>query len=249
MLVVCIALIASRSASAQEEARGVSVRMSLGADEPDETRVWVDDVELPHDAWTRPVVVPAGAVSVRAEGPGRAPVRVTLRAVDGATVVVPIRWPEPRVAPTPPPRPPVSGWAVAGWFGVAVGVGAVALSGYFLSVNLHERANASSSPVWAFFNARVNPSDAAGNRALDGDEVCDRARAEPPSSERAVLVGLCDRSARARALAWAFGAGGVALVALGVTSVILAPRRSAPRAQVSPIASPGAFGAALTVRF
>ncbi len=257
LLAGLLALAAPARATAQEVSRdeprqGVRVRISVAADEPGATRLWVDGEELPRDAWARPIVVPAGELVVRAERPGRTPVRVTLRAVEGATVIVPIRWPEPRAAPTPapPPRPVLSAWTVFGSMGVVLGGVALAVGGYFLAETVRQRDDTVTHSAWTAFNYRVNPSDASGARALDSGEVCDRAQAQRYELvEAAAVATQCEQNARSRAFAWAFGAGGVALVALGVTGVLLAPRRTPPRVQATPLVTPAALGAAITVRF
>lgn len=254
LLAVWLTLALPRAAVAQEAppvASGVRVRVSVPPDAPAETRLWVDGEELPRDAWSRPIVVPAGEVSVRVERPGREPLRVTLHVADGATMIVPIRWPERRALPPPaaPPAAPISGWRVLGWVGIVLGAGALATGGYFFAQNLQLRHEVEASPAWAFFNARVNPVDGAGSRALDGDAVCDLAATNSAASAEAYgLAVLCRQNARLRTLSWALGASGATLVALGVTAVILAPRPRA-RARVAPMASPDALGAVVTVRF
>ncbi len=155
--------------------------------------------------------------------------------------------PDPRVAAAA--RLPVQ--TVLGWGAVAIGVGAGVASAFAWSETWRQHDAASSLREWLTYNNRVNAPNDQGQRPLATGTVCDLARAGvSPGADLAVVVDACDRNARSRTVAWAFGVTAVGLIAIGATVVALTPRSVArPRVVFVPRLGPGALGADLSLTF
>lgn len=157
------------------------------------------------------------------------------------------RPPNPRV--TSAARLPVQ--TVLGWGAVAIGVGAGVASAFAWSETWRQHDASTSLREWITYNNRVNAPNDAGLRPLETSTVCDLARAGvSPGSDLATVVDTCERNARSRTVAWAFGATAVGLIAIGAAVVALSPRSVAPpRAVFVPRIGPGVLGADLSVTF
>lgn len=137
-----------------------------------------------------------------------------------------------------------------GWGAVAIGVGAGVASAFAWSETWRQHDASTSMREWLTYNNRVNAPNDAGLRPRDEHGLRPRARGCVSGADVAAVVDACDRNARSRTVAWAFGATAIGLVAIGAAVVALTPRAVArPRVVFVPHFSPGALGADLSLTF
>ncbi len=240
-------------------ARVGRVRVTVAPESTAGTRVRINGRAVPSASWGVAMPTLPGEVVVEAERPARAPIRQTLRVEAGASREVTVSWPEdlPNAAPavvavSPPPRvvaPPSTPLRILGWITVGLGaasavVGVVEWSRSRDQSVLTLNSSDADGQAWTRYVNAVNPT-----RARSLDEVCDQAARDASWSRDAALsYNLCDTNASARAMAWGFGLGGVALLGAGA-AVLAVSYASGAQVEATPVVSAGYGGAALRVRF
>lgn len=236
--------------------RVARVRVRVEAPAAETVRVRLRGESLDPAQWNVSLPMLPGEVLVDADREGHAPFQQRLQTVAGSVYDVTVAWPEAHVAA---PRhevlaPPAVGahpstvLRVVGWSTLGVGVvaGVVAAmqwarTGDQATLTL-ESADADGQAWTRYVNA-VNP-----DRARSLDEVCDQAARDAGTVTVAARVStLCESNRNARTMAWGFGLGGAALVAAGVTMLVLA--QGSRSVEVGPVVTAGLVGATLRVGF
>ncbi len=240
-------------------ARVARVRVTVAPESAAGTRVRVNGRDVPSASWGVALPTLPGDVVVEAERPARTPLRRSYLVAAGASREVTISWAEdlPGAAPAAPviaapahvaapPSTPlrVLGWVTAGLGVASVVVGVVEWSRTRDQSVLTLNSSDTDGQAWTRYVNAVNPA-----RARSLDEVCDQAgRDAVTSRDAAFSYNLCGSNASARAMAWGFGLGGVALMAAGA-AVLALSYASGGHVEAAPVVSAGYGGATLRVRF
>ncbi len=215
-------------------------------------RVWLDDRPVSADALGTAMRVSVGEHHIEALRDGDLPFTTTITLAAGDTRTVPVALaPVPR-APPPAPPPEVlaepSARRVAralAW--TSVGVGALSTV-----VGVVQWARSSSLRSDALDPSNVTGAAwaryATATGASNADALCNRASREAASNGDARTVdATCRTQSSLVATAWAFGAAGVALTAVGAVVAVMLPPSTTVR--VAPVVAAGLGGAVVEVRF
>jgi hypothetical protein len=244
--------------SARLVARMGRVRVTLLGAEGDGAVVTVDGRALPPEQWNVANLVAAGSVEIVARRPRMVPFRQVVAVVGGASRDVDVRFiAEPVAVVVPPPvirveapPPPAPTLRIAGWvaFGVGVVAGAVGVVQWARSTSQLDQSRAGSGSDGEAWSRYANGLRVATTGALTVDTVCSRASVDAVSDHDAVVAQqLCASNRTTVATAWAFGLGGAAVAAAGLTIALLA--RTPARVSVAPVVGAGYGGAVMGLRF
>lgn len=219
----------------------ITVRVPTTA--PTGLQVLLDGRPLPAEAWGRPQEVLPGLVVVEATHDDLPTYRreLSLRAGSHETVEVPVPTAVGGTTPAASRLGVVVGWSLIGVGAVALGVG---VSQWIATSEQSSDTWEPTTPegaAWERYAHRIN-----ADNTLSIEAGCERAQAAPATDTDAAAVrDLCDANARAVAMAWGFGVGGLVLAAGGTTLLALTRRTTnAPttRVMVAPVLAHGVGG-------
>ncbi len=237
--------------------RVARVRVRVEAPASETVRVRLRGESLDPSQWNTSLPLLPGEVLVEADREGHAPFMQRLQTVPGSAYDVTVAWPEahaavPRHEVLAPPPPvtahPSTVLRVVGWSTLGVGVvaGVVAAMQWARTsdqASLTLESADADGQAWTRYVNAVNP-----DRARSLDDVCDQAARDAGTVSVAARVStLCESNRNARTMAWGFGIGGAALVAAGVTMLVLA--HGSRTVEVAPVVTAGLTGATLRVGF